>query len=167
MLGRKVLAAVAYVSDASTLPLKKGDVLVCDGSDAAARSGATRRDALETLLNCGVRIWSRGELHAKVVVAGSTAFIGSANWSHRSSATLIEAVIESSDTTVVADALSFITGLTAHASQQVDQHFLRRMPEPEDRPPPREPIPEQARHWLLWGAEAKLTCPPRSGPSVM
>lgn len=71
MAEKPVLTAVAYVSDASDLPLIPGDILVCNASDAAARAGSTRRDTLTELVRRKVSVWSRPGLHATISERGS------------------------------------------------------------------------------------------------
>ncbi len=84
MKQKPVMAAVAFVSNVSGLPLGPGDTVACDASLKRALDGSTRRDALLQLVNQKVQVWSVENLHAKVVVAGKNAFIGSANWSANS-----------------------------------------------------------------------------------
>lgn len=154
LLRRKpALAAVAYVSDAEGLPLGKGDLLVCDASDATARAGSTRREALDALLGNEVEIWSCPRLHAKVVVTGGRVLVGSANWSARSATKLIEAGIEVADARVVAKAEAFVRALARPPSIRVTRAFLKRMPEPEAQLPSgsggRRQDDGPPRHWLI------------------
>ena len=51
-------AAVAYVTRIEALPLKSGDVLVADPSDLAIASGQTSANAIETLVDRGVPVYS-------------------------------------------------------------------------------------------------------------
>ena len=64
------LVAVAYVSKCGHLRLSKDDVLVCDASDRAIRSGETSASLLETLRRRGVELRSQPDLHAKAAVFG-------------------------------------------------------------------------------------------------
>ena len=98
----RVVAAIAYISSNAhlLLPLKPGDILVCDASPEAVSRGSTNPAALRTLLNAGVGVWNVPGLHAKVVVLPKRAFVGSANASQHSAKDLFEAVI---DTTASAD----------------------------------------------------------------
>lgn len=163
MAEKPVYAAVSYVSDVSDLPLDRGDTLVCDASDAVARAGSTRKDALAELIVRGVSVWSRPGLHAKVVVAGKRAIVGSANWSLRSEAVLVEASVDTIDAAVVDPALAFVRGLRTTGAVRVDKAFLRRMPEPEAEPsrgPPqaeRRGPDEDPRHWLVNGRPLRET----------
>ena len=91
MASKPVMAAVAYVSDVESFPLGVGDTVVCDASKHAAAAGSTRKEALLALLKAKVKVWSVQGLHAKVVVTGEQAFVGSANWSANSDGKLKEA----------------------------------------------------------------------------
>jgi len=102
--------AVAYFSDgaAKLLPLTEGSRLVVDASERAIRSGQTHPSDLKVLVERGVRVFSRQNLHAKVFVFGSQAFVGSANASNRSSQTLIEAMLVTTDRICVTSARKFV-----------------------------------------------------------
>jgi phosphatidylserine/phosphatidylglycerophosphate/cardiolipin synthase-like enzyme len=144
-----ILAAVAYVSDTDGLSLSKGDLLICDASEKSALAGATRRDALQKFFSKGVRIWSVPYLHAKVVIAGDTAIVGSANWSANSEANLIEASICSRDPKVVAAATAFVNGLAKYPACRVNQKFLNDMPEPVVQEGGDGRGREEGRCWLI------------------
>jgi hypothetical protein len=107
---RKVVAAVAYIGDDAPqiLPLKQGDTLVCNASDASIKSGSTSAAALKALRAKGVKIYNCENLHAKVVVLSRRAFVGSANASKRSREHLAEAVVETTDIDVIAKAREFV-----------------------------------------------------------
>ena len=83
---QQIFAAIAYVGLDATkiMPLRRGDVLVCNASDAAIKQGSTSAIALEKLLRRGVKIFNEPNLHGKVVVFPMKAFVGSANVSRRS-----------------------------------------------------------------------------------
>ena len=99
----------AYVHDTSHLLLGRGDVLVCDASQAAIAGGQTSAAALKLLAKKKVLLYSLPGLHAKVVVADDIAFVGSGNASRNSiGAYLIEAGLRSSSPTTLAGALAFI-----------------------------------------------------------
>lgn len=80
----RAIAAVAYVTK-RLLPLRRGDVLVCDASRYSVTSGATDPRVLLAYLRAGVRLWHHPNLHAKAVVRGRVAVVGSANSSNASS----------------------------------------------------------------------------------
>ena len=109
----KVYAASGYVSDGAyeLLPLKSGDVLVCDASPQTVRSGATVPRALRPFLKEGVEVWSKAGLHAKVVVLPRRAFVGSANASNNSARRLFEATLETTNLAEVQELRSFVQEL--------------------------------------------------------
>jgi hypothetical protein len=123
-----VLAAVAYIGRTAptVLPLRHGDVLVCNASEAARADGATSVEALQVYQQAGVEIRNWPWLHAKVIVSGGTSWIGSANASQRSKTQLYEAVVRSSDRDVVADARAFIT-LLCDRSELLGDEELRAL----------------------------------------
>lgn len=92
---RAVVAAVAYIgADApSVLPLKRGDILVCDASPLSIKSNMTSADALAKYHRRGVTVFSMPGLHAKVIASSTWAWIGSANASDNSENNLIEASV--------------------------------------------------------------------------
>lgn len=102
--------AVAYlgVGASGRLPLPKGSRLVVDASERAVASGQTCPAELRKLLKRGVRVFSIPNLHAKVFVLGRAAFIGSANVSNRSASQLVEAVIRTTEVSVVRSARDFV-----------------------------------------------------------
>lgn len=110
---KNVVAAIAYIGiDApEILRLGRGHILVCDASEAAIGQGSTSAKALKKYRDRGVRIYSHPGLHAKVVVLSRTAFIGSANVSTHSKDELDEAIVETTDAKVVAQARAFVEGM--------------------------------------------------------
>jgi hypothetical protein len=104
------LAAVAYFGKGASklLPLPPGSHLVVDASEHAVKNGQTHPADLKLLQNRGVVIFNSPSLHAKVYVFGSLAFIGSANASNRSAKILTEAIVKTSDRSVVRDAKAFV-----------------------------------------------------------
>lgn len=120
--------AAAYVGGAAPdlLPLRRGDTLIVDASDAALRAGVTNPSSLRQYLRAGVAIYTRSGLHAKVYVFGRTAIIGSANASRASASNLVEAAVSSTDPAVVHDAIDFVRGLTAEWAA-IDERRVERM----------------------------------------
>ena len=118
-------AAVAYVSTDDWLSFREGDLLVTDASDRAIAEGLTSAAVLSRAHRRGVMLYSLGGLHAKVLVLGRTAVVGSANLS-RSSRSLTEAAVVSDDATMVAMAKSFVHRLTDYA-RPIDARFLARI----------------------------------------
>lgn len=110
---RPALAAVAYFGKhgGTLLPLKRGSRLVVDASEHAVKSGQTHPNSLLALQQAGVRVYSASHLHAKVVVVGNRAFVGSANVSRRSESVLLEAVLETTAPAAVREAREFIRDL--------------------------------------------------------
>lgn len=93
------------------LPLRAGDTLLVNASEAAVKSGQTYPSGLLRLLNEGVKIYTLSNLHAKVYVFGATAFVGSANASASSRDKLHEAVIRMRDAAVALKARRHIQHL--------------------------------------------------------
>lgn len=113
---QQLFAAVAYVGAGATqvMPLRRGDVLVCNASDAAIKQGSTSAEVLKKFFDRGVKIFNEPRLHGKVVVFPSRAFVGSANASSRSRDVLYEAVIETTEPGIVASSQRFVE---SHAKQ--------------------------------------------------
>jgi hypothetical protein len=110
---RHVDAAIAYVGKggAKLLPLKRGSRLVVDMSPATVLAGGTDPREIEKLIRRGVHVFSRRNLHAKLVVADNTVISGSANVSRNSQQTLDEAAIRTNDRSVARRAEEFIDRL--------------------------------------------------------
>jgi len=79
----RTIAAIAYVTK-RLLNLCRGDILVCDASVLAVKAGQTDPKVLLAYLRRGVSVWSHPDLHAKAVVRGRVAVVGSANSSNAS-----------------------------------------------------------------------------------
>jgi hypothetical protein len=130
---RPAAVAVAYFGKGASklLPLPKGSRLVVDASEAAVKSGQTCPAELKALMQKkGVRVYSVANLHAKVFVLGSTAFVGSANVSRHSKDTLVEAVVATTDAKAVAATRQFVRDLCRQdlGPEEVDR--LQRMYRP-------------------------------------
>jgi hypothetical protein len=119
------VAALAYVSASTLIRFRKDDILVCDASDAAIKSGETSASALSKWYRGGVQIYSRPGLHAKLLVMGNRALIGSANLSESSAYQLREASLLTSRTSVVSQAKAFVY-LAKSEAIEVDETFLAR-----------------------------------------
>src|SRR5688572_6498967 len=120
------MAAIAYVAPPMPIAFRAGATLVLDASDPAIRARSTNRDALNTLFNRRVRLFSYPGLHAKVLVLGRTAVIGSMNLSNHSQRRLIEAGIVTDHPQVVGDVVRFIESLIGNADE-IKQPFLDRI----------------------------------------
>jgi hypothetical protein len=117
--------AVAYFSDATRLPLKRGSTLVVDMSKSSVRGGRTNPNELLKLVNRGVDVYSVGNLHAKVFAIGRRVFVGSTNVSETSATGgLVEAVVESTDPNLLASAKRFVKSLRGTL---VTPHMARSM----------------------------------------
>ncbi len=105
--------AVAYFGKGASrlLPLPAGSRLVVDASDGAVKSGQTCPTDLKVMQDRGVVIYSAQNLHAKIYVFENVALIGSANASHNAAETLIEAMVQISDGSVIRSARQFVRGL--------------------------------------------------------
>lgn len=123
--GRKS-AAIAYVSTSNYVRFGDGDVLVCDASVSAIKSGETSAAVLAQFHKAGAQIFSCPGLHAKTLVLGRSVLVGSCNLSESSANVLRECAILSSDTTLRSQTLAFIHGL-AKQSEPVDDAFIVRI----------------------------------------
>ena len=138
---QQIFAAIAYVGvDAAKLmPLRRGDVLVCNASDAAIKQGSTSAKALQTFFDKGVKIFNEPALHGKVVLFPRRVFVGSANVSTRSRDVLHEAVVETTDPKIVESSLRFIERLAQEISQIGREDIKRLKGLPVARPPDSPP----------------------------
>lgn len=131
--GKRINAAIAYMGGqgAKLLPLKKGDSIVVDLSPGAVRQGITNPSELRALFNRGVRIFSRGTLHAKFLVIDNTLISSSANISMNSKEILDEAGIITTDSAAVQRALAFFDKL---CTEPVGKEYLEKCVEEYRRP---------------------------------
>ena len=131
---QRVVAAMGYVGDGAhkLLPLAKGDLLVCDLSESAVKSGATNPEAILDFLKAKVTVRSRQGLHAKVVVLGRRAYVGSNNASDHSAKKLIEAAIETTDSLEVQKLRKFVEQLDGEeiTKQRLQELMLLRPKRP-------------------------------------
>ena len=79
------------------LSLKRGDVLVVALTEANSRNGSVCPAEIGRLRRKGVKVFLSPNLHAKVVLCGRKAIVGSANLSQTSFAHLDEAAILTTD----------------------------------------------------------------------
>jgi hypothetical protein len=128
-------AAVSYVTSDSILKFSNLDILVLDASDDAISQGQTSARVIQRAMNRGAFIYSIADLHSKVMLFDQTLVVGSANISVRSSRTLVEAALVSSDQSAVEHASTWIDELAA-AGQAIDQDILTRLIAIEDERPP-------------------------------
>ena len=144
---RSVVAVVAYIGkDASTvMPLRTGDVLVCDASDAAIKGRLTSVAALKTFRRRGVQLFSLEGLHAKVVATPTSAWVGSANASNNSENELVEAAVRVAGQQARA-LRSWATSLATEDSEinATELNRLGGLRLSPPRPGPRRTVPPQA-----------------------
>jgi len=123
---RRCVVAVAYCGAGASrlLPLPKNSRLVVDASDRAVTSGQTCPADLIKLVKRGATVYSVPNLHAKVFVLGRAAYIGSANVSTRSASQLVEAVVRTTDPSVVRAARNFVQD---HCLHELTPTVLKRL----------------------------------------
>jgi hypothetical protein len=111
--GKGLRAAIAYFGQngASLLPFREGDTLVVDLSIPSVRAGQSDPREIEKLLDRGVEIFTRSNLHAKIIATDRETLVGSANASARAQKVLDEAAILTSDPAAVRRARDFVASL--------------------------------------------------------
>jgi len=123
---KRKYAAIAYVSNDQYVRFGKGDILVCDVSDQAIRTGETSPAVLLRFFKAGAQLFSRPNLHAKIMVFGKNVLIGSCNLSDSSATSLREAALLSSRSVIRSQAVAFIHRSREEA-EPIDRHFLERI----------------------------------------
>lgn len=103
-------AAIAFVT-ADLIGFKAGDLLITDASEAVIRSGATDAKLLLKLHRRGVTVRSCPNLHAKVLLLGDVAVVGSNNLSASSRDRLVEAALLTNSPAAVSGVASLIEQL--------------------------------------------------------
>ena len=152
----RVVAAVSYIGKdaAAVLPLREGDLLICDASDVTVKAGSTRPEGLRALHARGVEIHSIQGLHAKVVVLPRSTFVGSTNASARSSRELYEAVVETGDPVVRRNLRRWIEDFKTRPLTRAEIERLAKIAPADDRkgwPPPAHSaeLPDQLDQLLV------------------
>jgi hypothetical protein len=140
---RRVRAAVAYFGSggAALLKLKRGDILVVDMSIGAVRQGITNPRDIRKLIRRGVKVFTRGSLHAKFLMIDDTLIASSANASHNSKESLDEAGIITTDAAALRRASKFFDDL---CTEPVREEYLKKCIA-EYRPPRFKPAVEGQR----------------------
>lgn len=123
---KRKLAAIAYVSQYNLLNFHKGDILICNASNQAIRTGETNATVLRKFLKSGVSLYCNTNLHAKVLVFGKNVLIGSCNLSNSSATSLREASLLSSRSSVRSQVVAFIH-MVKNESQVIDDKFVDRI----------------------------------------
>lgn len=121
----RVDAAIAYFGQngAKLLPLRAGDRLVVDMSPATVRAGGTDPREVEKLIRRGVAVFTRRNLHAKILVADRSVICGSANVSRHSQEVLDEAALLTSDPSALRRAREFIGRIS---TEPVRREYLEK-----------------------------------------
>ncbi len=122
----KKIAAIAYVTSDAHFSFREDDVLVCDASDSAIKSGETSAQTLKRLFDGGVCLFSCPGLHAKALVAGDLAIVGSSNLSASSATSLIEASLVTHRFQARSQIRAFIQKLIP-ISTPIDSGFVARV----------------------------------------
>lgn len=118
--------AVAYVTDAQIIDLKEGDRLIVDASDMAIKSGSTSAQELQRLLDMGVTLYSKANLHAKAYLFERDLVVGSCNLSVSSQCTLVEMGFHSSDAKDIKAAEDAFEKLVESADD-INEEFVARI----------------------------------------
>lgn len=107
---QKNFFCIAYVTTA-TLELNQGDILICDASKFSIKFGETSAKTLDYYFKRGVKIYSRQNVHAKLLLTKNFLLIGSANLSKSSAETLIESAVVTNSGILLSQAKAFLHNL--------------------------------------------------------
>ncbi|HEY3924169.1 MAG TPA: phospholipase D-like domain-containing protein [Acidothermaceae bacterium] len=163
---RPITAVIAYVGQLAeeVLPLRCGDILVCDASREAVQAGSTDAATLARFRRRGVKILSMPGLHAKFILADRSVWIGSANASRHSRDDLLEAAARFTDTTAVARVRRWVDAIVTEDAvlSAHDIGVLAHLPVRRDIPMPskaRAPalLPDRVKR--LWIVETRTAVP--------
>jgi PLD-like domain len=148
------IAVTAYLQAGALemLPLRRGDTLVVNASDATLKSGATNPHEIEKFIKRRVRCYTVAGLHAKIFIAGNTVIVGSSNASANSRDHLIEAGI-SLTKGVLADQME--EWIQALPLIPIDADAIAKMKKiyraPKWQPTTRSARPRStSRIWITW-----------------
>ncbi len=152
---RRSHVAVAYFGGGASkrLPLKRGSTLVVNMGDNAVRNGLTKPSEILAMLKRGIDVHTVANLHAKVFVIGSRAFVGSANVSDNSANSLVEAAVELTSREAVAKCRSFVKALTGERVTPQLAKAKQLLWHAPDFPNGRKPQTKQTsapQHGRLW-----------------
>lgn len=122
------IAAVAYVSD-NSINFGEGDTLIVDASDEAIKCGKTSAKVLQEFYNNGADLYSLAGLHAKAIVFGGTAYIGSANLSKNSQNHLLELGVIITDLEAATNIVKQIKNIVENQTNiiKIDDIFISRI----------------------------------------
>jgi len=118
--------AIAYVSSDEHIQFGEGDLLICDASNKAIKTGQTSAAVLKRAFDRGTRLYNLPGLHAKILLLNEKALIGSANASGSSANILIEAGVLTDQPTIVATAQSFVNQLAGQA-EELNERKLKKL----------------------------------------
>lgn len=151
----KVSIAIAYVSSAA-LELKAGDVLLCNASDAAIKSGQTSAKVLQEYHEKGVAVFSNPTIHCKMLLANTFVVVGSANLSANSANYLTESAVLSEDRALVSQVKSFFHNLKRESERlsAIELDRLAQLPVSPRKPVKIKPSKVRdlefgSRYWFL------------------
>ena len=113
--GKKLVAVPFYSSD-SHVRCGRGDIVIVDATEETVSAGQTSAELLFRAHRRGARVFSHSKLHAKMLIAGDHAFVGSANLSVRSTS-LREAGVVVTSPAALADARSYFRLLLREAKE--------------------------------------------------
>lgn len=120
------IAAIAYVSKGTPLSFGDGDVLICDASDPAIKSGETDATTLKRFRSDGAQLYSCQNLHAKILISGDSVVIGSANLSASSENHLLEASLITTRSQIRSQINALIHNIV-EVSIPVDDKFINHI----------------------------------------
>lgn len=124
--GTPKIAAVAYVSREPPLEFGDGDILICDASVSAIKNGETNAGILMAFKHNGARIYSCDNLHAKIMVCGRYAVVGSSNLSRSSEENLVEASLITDRRQVRGQILGLLHNLM-NVSKELDEDEIEKL----------------------------------------
>jgi hypothetical protein len=151
----RTTAAIAYVTK-ELLDLRRGDVLVCDASELSVKTCQTDPDVLLAYLRKGVSIRSYPGLHAKAIVRGRVAVVGSANSSNASADGQLAELVTITTGRPAAAAVRARIEILARRSVALDPITLNRLarlfnPRKEFQPrgPSKKAARDKTRAWCI------------------
>ena len=159
--------AVPYFgqSAADLLPLKRGDQLVVRFDLESVKAGQVNPNEIAKLIKRGVEVHACRNLHAKVFVFGTTAFVGSANASLNSASSLIEACAEVNSAIFARQCRRFVESLGGdyvhlQYAQEMAKHYRPPSRQPKHTSGPgriSEPHPHHSDMWFVSLVREKWT----------
>jgi len=134
----------------------ENSVLVVNMGKDAVERGLTSPYAVEKFLKNGVRVYTKDNLHAKVVVLGDRAIVGSMNASRNSASVLTEAAIETTEAKAVRACRRFVLSL---CGDPVNPDYIQKMKELYRPPKSEVKAKEQhvgiSNHGCVWAVRVE------------